>query len=128
MSKCRVASYECLPPTKSGANWTCPFRWKESAAPDANPIDLTGYSAFLQIRTNDLRKTLLVDASTANGLLTVDGMAGTVFADIPGHLMNIIPGQHILDLRVVSSAGFVMASPTVILPTLDRVTEPTVPE
>lgn len=120
MSNCPVENPQCLPPTKAGATWVCEFAWRQ---PSGNPVDLTGYTAYLQIRTNDRRRKLLVEASSLNGLLSIDAAGGTVTASIPGDEMAIVAGQHALDVKVISPTDYVMATPTVLLPVLQHITE-----
>jgi hypothetical protein len=107
-------------------NWSCDFIWNQKPVDPADPpvpMNISGYEAYMQIRTADVRRVLLLDASTLNGLLTIDGPAGKVTANIPANLMRIIPGQHILDLKIVSPTGFESATPTVSLMILQHVTE-----
>lgn len=47
------------------------------------PIDITGYSARLQIRASEASTTVLYSATTANGQLVIDGAAGLVMLAIP---------------------------------------------
>lgn len=121
MANCPIENPQCLPPTKSGASWDCAFTWRQYK--DGPVIDLTGYTAYLQIRTNDRRRQLLVEASSLNGLLTVDGANGEVVANIPGDEMEIVAGNHAVDLKVISPTGYSMASQTALLPVVQHVTE-----
>lgn len=48
--------------------------WKDSAG---DPIDLTGWSAAMQVRTEP-RGTVLADLSSGNGKITLGGAVGTI--------------------------------------------------
>jgi hypothetical protein len=64
-----------------GANFLLPLIWKTAAGV---PIDLTGYTAAMQIRRNVRSKDPLHSMSTELGAgITLGGVAGTIDVEIP---------------------------------------------
>ncbi len=49
--------------------------WKDA---DGEPVDLTGYSARMQIRRSKSSSDVLFELTTANGRIAIDGAAGKV--------------------------------------------------
>ena len=49
--------------------------WKGS---NGKPIDLTNWSALLQVRKTYSNETTIIELSTANGRITLGGTAGTI--------------------------------------------------
>jgi hypothetical protein len=81
---CGGAQYDlCI---QQGATFNQLFTWStlpasgSAVGTDTTPVNLTGYSASLQIRPFPLSTTLLYDAS-AN--ITLGGAAGTITLSIP---------------------------------------------
>lgn len=71
----------------------------------SGPVDLTGYSAALQIRAFPLSTTILYDAS---GNLTLGGTAGTISLSIPASATTGFTWwQGAYDLILTSPAGVV---------------------
>ncbi len=69
-----------------------------------NPIDLTGIVFHQQIKAAGAPQTILLDLSTANGLLVNGGASGTLSWDIPVAQMGLVAaGSYIADL--VASDG-----------------------
>ena len=60
---------------KQGATWLYPITWER---PAGTPVDISGFTARMQIRDDAYSSTVLVDMTTANGRITIDGPAGTV--------------------------------------------------
>jgi hypothetical protein len=66
---------------EQGATFIQDFEYFE---PDGTtPIDLTGYTARMQIRSNKASNTALADLTTTNGKLAIDGPNGKVTITIP---------------------------------------------
>jgi hypothetical protein len=65
---------------QQGADFVRRFIWKNAAK---KPINLTGYSARLQLR-DAVGGTVLAELSTDNGGIALGGAAGTVTVSIPG--------------------------------------------
>lgn len=67
-----------------GADFDRVLTWKE----DGTAVDLTGYSAKMQIRDSD--DSLVMELSTDNGRITVDS-SGTITLHVPGSDTALIP-------------------------------------
>jgi hypothetical protein len=70
---------------------------------DANgvPLDLTGASVRLHIRTKSGQ--LMLNASTTNGKITVDGPNGRIDLNVPYSETSIQAGTYLFDLEVTHS-------------------------
>jgi hypothetical protein len=64
---------------KKGATFTLPITYKDD---DGVPIDLTGYSAKMQIRSSPTSTEVIVDLTTENGGIIIDEENGLVTAYI----------------------------------------------
>jgi len=91
-------------------NFTCPqgstFSRRVVYRIDNEPVDITGYSANLQVREFHYSKDFIVNLSENNGI-TLGGSAGTIdiLVDAPT-TTNILPGNYVYDLEL-SVAGTV---------------------
>jgi len=90
---------------EKGATYpTDPMTWKDSSG---NAIDLTGYTARLQMREID-NVALILTLTTENGGITLGGTAGTIVLNISAATTSAITqSDGIYDLEVVSSSGTV---------------------
>lgn len=84
MSCCGTGDYDlCI---NQGATLTKVFTWttyttsSTTAGAEPEPVDLTGYTAAMQIRAYPLASTVLYDASSD---ITLGGSAGTITLVIP---------------------------------------------
>ena len=57
---------------------------------DGNPVDLTGYTAEMQIRAYKGATASLLTLNTSNGYLALGGAAGTITIDIPGDITEAL--------------------------------------
>lgn len=62
-----------------GAYWSQLIDWKDE---DENPIDLTNYTARMQIRRKVQSQSSLIELTTSNGRITLGGTAGTILLAI----------------------------------------------
>lgn len=68
------------------------------------PIDLSGGSARMQLRSGG--GATLVECSTANGRLTIDGPAGRIDLALPWEEAEALaPGRYVYDLEVTLASG-----------------------
>lgn len=58
---------------------------------DGTPVDLTGFSAHMQGRMDITDLVPVIDWSTADGEMVIDGAAGTLTFAIPASLNALIP-------------------------------------
>ena len=74
------------------------------------PVDLTGYTARLQVRETLAATTTLVSLTTENGGITLGGTAGTIELLIaPADTDDLTATRAVYDLEVISAAGKVTA-------------------
>lgn len=91
--------------TKRADNFRCVFSFME----DGEAANLSGCSARMQLRTR--AGTMVIDVSTDDHL-TVDGVAGTVTANVPATMMEIAAGRYYADVELVYADGTVRSSNT----------------
>lgn len=90
---------------EQGADFSQRFIWKDS---DQNPIDLTGYTARMQIREKIESDTVLLELTTENGRITLNQEPGTIDLKINSLDSESLPeGKSAYDLELVSSTNFV---------------------
>ena len=90
---------------EQGATFSHRLEWKDSRE---QPIDLTGYTARMQVRAKKSSDTVLVELTTANGRITLGGANGTIDLKIEATVtagFNWTKGVY--DLELESGAGFV---------------------
>ena len=76
---------------------------------DGTPKDLTGYSGRMQIRPTYSSATVLLDATTANGMVTINS---------PGGIVTVTVGADVTALMTFNSAYYdieVFSSPTNVI-------------
>jgi hypothetical protein len=89
---------------EQGADWEIVFEWKD---PSGTPINITGYSAALQIRTSPLAKTTVLSLTNGNGI-TIDGALGKITVRATAtQTGNITNGQYAYDMELTSLANVV---------------------
>jgi hypothetical protein len=88
-------------------NFTCPqgttfdttLTWKI----DNTPVDISGYSARLQVRETHTATDYVVNLTDLNGGITLGGSAGTIDLYISADdTANFITGDHVYDLEVIA--------------------------
>ncbi len=74
--------------------------------PDGVPIDLTGCSAALMVRTTYDAATPLVSLSSPSAGITLGGAAGTIRIEIDSTVTATLPpGTAVYDLKLTDSLG-----------------------
>ena len=72
------------------------------------PVDLTGFTADMQIRQNVQSSTILYEASTANNAIVLGGTAGTITLTIPASATaGFTWNKGVYDMNLTSSGGVV---------------------
>lgn len=99
---------------QAGATWQMNFTWRDSSG---NPIDLTGYTAALMMRTSYQAVTPTVDISSvpnAEGQITIPTpLTGEVFPEVfDTHTATIVvpdfaPVRLVYDIELTSAGGIV---------------------
>lgn len=87
-----------------GADWFINFQYKQ---PDGTPVNLTGYTAALQVRTSPLAKTAVLTLDTSDGL-TITANTGTIAAHATAaQTAAITNGKYSYDLEITNNVGIV---------------------
>jgi hypothetical protein len=89
---------------EQGATFRRVITWKDSAGV---PINLTGYTAKMQVRERVGSSTVVLECSTANTRITLGGSAGTitiVAQDEVTVLLTAMP-KAVYDLELTSPGG-----------------------
>ena len=72
---------------------------------DDTPIDLSGYSARLQVREAYYSANTLISISTGNGI-SISGPSGVITLNIDDLVTASVPaGVHVYDLEIESPSG-----------------------
>lgn len=105
-----AAKYDLL--VEQGATYERKFVWTtlnptNSRLPPT-PVNLTGYTGRLQIRANVKSETVLHEATTENGGISIDAAKGEVTLTIPAASSAAWSwDKGVYDLELVSSSGAV---------------------
>lgn len=91
---------------EQGANLSLPLTWKDG---NGDPVDITGYSARMQIRENFDSDDFIVSlTSDAGGGIMLGGAAGTVTIAMSAALTaSLAQVDAVYDLELISVSGFV---------------------
>lgn len=93
-----------------GQTWRNTLRLKDAAG---DPIDLTDYTARMQIRETVESATFVLELTTENGRLTIDELAGEIAVLVDADDTSAIelplgePGQWVYDLEIIDSSDVV---------------------
>lgn len=85
------------------ATFRSAFRWQTKST--GTPVNLTGYTAAMQIRRTHADATALVSLTNGNGL-TIEGTDGRVRIEIPASTTaTLTPGRYVYDLVLTDLAS-----------------------
>jgi len=85
-----------------GATWTLTIVYNN---PDGTPIDLTGYTGRMQLRTK-FDSTAALTLSTSNGGMTITGPTGTInLLATATQTESINPAIYVYDLELTSGTN-----------------------
>jgi hypothetical protein len=89
-----------------GADWYINFTYEQ---PSGTPVNITGYTAALQIRTSPLAKTTVLNLTSAvGGGITITGASGLLACRATAAQTNAITnGKYAYDIEITSPAGVV---------------------
>ncbi len=86
-----------------GATWSYVLTWEV----DGDPVNLGGYSARLQARTEPDATATALSITTGSGI-TLGGSAGTItLSRTPAQTAALTPGRYLYDLELESGGGVV---------------------
>lgn len=98
---CGVEKYNTYLP--QGATWNRVLTWKTGTP--AAPVDLTGYTARMQLR-RAVGYPVAVELTTENGRITLGGATGTITLSIDAATTAALtPMAYAYDLELVSGAN-----------------------
>lgn len=90
---------------KKGATFTKQLRWKDA---NGAVINLTGYTARMQIRETVDSASFIIELTNANSRITLGGALGTITLTISAaDTMSIVQNSGVYDLEIVSASGVV---------------------
>lgn len=90
-------------------NFVCPqgatFSKELTWSIDDSPVDLTTYSAKMQVREKYTSTTKILDLSSSNGDITLGGTDGTILIEINADTTSsLIAKEYVYDLQLESSS------------------------
>lgn len=80
-----------------GSTWTLQIVYNDS---NGNPVDLTGYTAEMQVRRKFDSDTPVLTLSTSNGGITIVPLTGTLNLLATDEQADIDPGLYVYDLEL----------------------------
>ena len=88
-----------------GATFWQRLVWKDS---DGAPVDLTGYSARMQVRKTISTEAVVVELSTSNGSISLQGVTGAIELHLRAAQTSALTGKAgVYDLELESADGTV---------------------
>jgi hypothetical protein len=82
------------------------FRAVLAVADELGPVTLTGYSAAMQVREEPDFATVLLDLTSTNGGITINGPAGTLSLLVSATVTAALDWTHaVYDLLIVAPGG-----------------------
>lgn len=89
-----------------GADFERVLTW--SLGEPAVLVNLTGYTARMQLRTIPASDDVALELTTENGRISLGGAAGTINLDLPASVTeDLAANQYAYDLEVIAPSGFV---------------------
>ena len=105
---------------EQGAYWSRLMTYKDQAG---DPIDLTGYSAAMMVRSL-IESTSTILSLTSDDGITLGGDAGTIFIEITtAQSAALPPGDAVYDLELTGPSGEVerlLQGPFIVSPEVTR--------
>ncbi len=90
---------------EQGATYQHPFAWKDN---NGTPIDITGWTARMHIRSSVSDDVVLMELTTGNGRITLDGPEGKVTLTISATDTTAISWKKgVYDLELEDPGGYV---------------------
>lgn len=90
---------------EQGATFQLELIWKN---PDTTPINLTGYTARMQVRKKHTDSTKILDLTTQNGMIVITPLQGKINVAVPAaDTEDITIKSGVYDLELESATGVV---------------------
>jgi hypothetical protein len=97
-----ATTYDLL--IEQGATFSQVITYKDNGV----AVNLTGYTARMQVRATLEAATALIELTTANGRIALGGTAGTITLSISAtDTAALTSGRGVYDLELVSGSGIV---------------------
>ena len=88
--------------TDQGATFTRQLTWKDDTGAAVN---LTGYTARMQLRTSVQNDSVVLELTDSNGRIALGGTAGTITLTVTAADMTTLPPlKYVYDLELVNGA------------------------
>ena len=88
-----------------GATLSRNIHWKDE---NGAPIDVTGYSARMQVRQRFVSASPVISLTSPSGGITLGGSSGTIVVTASATVMaGVEAGDYVYDLEMVASNGVV---------------------
>lgn len=88
-----------------GANLELPFILKDESG---SPLNLTGYTARMQLRSSYTATTFALELTTANNRIVITPLEGKLTLTLDAATTATLPAQrYVYDIELVSASGFV---------------------
>lgn len=89
-----------------GATFARQFTWKNKLK---NPVDLTGYTARMQIRPTKMSEDIILSLTTENGRIVLGDDEGTINLSVSASITaSLTPDKYFYDIELVSPGGVVV--------------------
>jgi len=89
---------------EQGADWYVNFQWTDTSG---NPINLSGYTAALQVRTSPLAKTTVLSLTSSSGIAITNGTGTLAVHATAAQTGAITNGLYSYDMEITSGSGIV---------------------
>ena len=90
---------------EQGATFSLQITYKD---PSNQPINLTGYTARMDVRTKVKATTETIELTTENGRIALGGVLGTVTLSLTAaETAAIASGKYVYDLELVNGAAVI---------------------
>lgn len=88
-----------------GASWDYHLTWTTTAGTVTTPVDLTNYTARMQVRQTVDATAVALSLTSGTGI-TLGGTAGTIYLEASATTTaGVAGGQYVYDLEIVSAGG-----------------------
>jgi len=85
-----------------GATWNATLQWLDDAD---DPIDLTSFTARMQLRRHIGSPTAEIELTTANGRITITALTGTIMLSIDADDTADLNGSYVYDLELINGSA-----------------------
>lgn len=88
---------------EQGTTWRQPFTWESSPGV---PVDLTGWTARMQVRETASSPAVLLDLTTSNNGLVISALTGTITTHVTDTVTSALSfTSAVYDLELIDPSG-----------------------